>query len=160
LVTNEADEIYIVSGPAGMGGTGSNGGVTNTVAGGHVTVPGSTWKGGLGLPKGGDDIFCLKCSTRDIACIMPNLYSILSNNWQDYLTTVDAVEALTGYDLFSNVPQQYQACIEAGINGNNPPLDTIAPTITCASPDGAWHAANVGLACTASDAGGSGLANP
>jgi endonuclease G len=159
LVTNEGDEIYIVSGPVGMGGTGSNGGVTNTVANGHVTVPSSTWKVALVLPKGDNDISRVSCSTRTIAVIMPNLDSIRNNIWQDYLTTVDAVEALTGYDLFSNVPQQYQACIEAGINGDNPPLDTIAPTVNCASPDGAWHANNVTLACTASDSG-SGLANP
>jgi hypothetical protein len=31
--------------------------------------------------------------------------------------------------------------------------------ITCEAPDGAWHADNVALACTASDSG-SGLANP
>ena len=37
--------------------------------------------------------------------------------------------------------------------------DRAAPTITCAAPDGAWHATNVALACTASDAG-TGLANP
>jgi hypothetical protein len=36
--------------------------------------------------------------------------------------------------------------------------DTVAPSIACAVPDGAWHAGNVALACTASD-GGSGLAN-
>jgi hypothetical protein len=36
--------------------------------------------------------------------------------------------------------------------------DTIAPSIACAVPDGAWHTNNVALACTAGD-GGSGLAN-
>jgi hypothetical protein len=36
--------------------------------------------------------------------------------------------------------------------------DTIPPEISCASPDGIWHAGNVSLACTAVD-GGSGLAN-
>ena len=45
-----------------------------------------------------------------------------------------------------------QQCVEAGINGDNPPL------VSCASPDGSWHANNIALACTATDAGG--LANP
>jgi probable HAF family extracellular repeat protein len=40
-----------------------------------------------------------------------------------------------------------------------PAVDTTPPTISCASPDGLWHASNVSLVCTASDAG-SGLANP
>jgi hypothetical protein len=36
--------------------------------------------------------------------------------------------------------------------------DVQAPVVTCAAPDAAWHAANVALHCTASDAGG--LARP
>jgi WD40-like Beta Propeller Repeat/HYR domain len=37
--------------------------------------------------------------------------------------------------------------------------DTDGPTITCGTADGAWHADNVSIQCTASD-GGSGLADP
>ncbi len=37
-------------------------------------------------------------------------------------------------------------------------IDATAPTASCASADGAWHASNVTLACSASD-GDSGLAN-
>jgi hypothetical protein len=36
-------------------------------------------------------------------------------------------------------------------------IDSTAPHVACGSADGAWHGANVGLACTAAD-GGSGLA--
>lgn len=39
-----------------------------------------------------------------------------------------------------------------------PVADAEAPTVACSPPDGAWHAADVSLACTASDAG-SGLAD-
>jgi hypothetical protein len=91
---------------------------------------------------------------------MPNTQGIRTDLWENYLTTVDAVEALTGYNLFSELPQAIQACVEAGINGNNPALDQTPPAISCSAPDGVWHAANVSLACTASDAGGSGLVNP
>jgi endonuclease G len=141
LVEQEGDEVYIVSGPHGAGGTGSNGGVTTTVADGHVTVPSSTWKVALVLPKdSGDDLARVSCSTRTIAVIMPNQDSIRPNPWETYLTTVDAVEALTGYDLFSNLPEPYQRCIEAGTNGNNPPLEKGDQTIEFAPladrPDG------------------------
>jgi microsomal dipeptidase-like Zn-dependent dipeptidase len=50
--------------------------------------------------------------------------------------------------------------------GNNSPTTTITlrldktpPVVNCASPDGLWHAADVSIPCTASDAL-SGLANP
>ena len=161
LVDQEHDELYIVSGPVGTGGVGSNSpDVISTLANGHVSVPAATWKVALVIPKdGGDDISRVTCTTRTIAVIMPNIQGIRNDPWEHYLTTVDAVEALTGYDLFSNLPQAYQACVEAGTNGNNPPLDTTPPAVTCASPDSVWHADNVSLACTTSDTG-SGLANP
>lgn len=153
------NEIYIVAGSVGVGGTGSNGGVTATIADGHVTVPERTWKVALVLPKAdGDDISRVSCASRTIAINMPNQQGIRTDPWENYLTTVDAIETLTGYDLFSNLPLAIQACVEAGTNGNNPPLDTTPPSITCASPDGAWHGDNIALSCTASD-GGSGLAN-
>jgi len=127
------NELYIVAGGAGTGGTGSNGEVTN-LAGGHVSVPAWTWKAALVIPKGSDDVSRVSCSTRTIAVIMPNVQGIRDDPWQDYLTTVDAVEALTGYDLFSNLPEPIQKCFEAGINGDNPLLEPSfteldAPTI-------------------------------
>jgi DNA/RNA endonuclease G (NUC1) len=121
-----ANEIYIVSGPAGVGGTGSNGGTTTTLAGGHVTVPASTWKVALVLPKAeGDDVTRVSASARTIAVIMPNTQGIRTtnpNDWEAYLTTVDAVEALTHYDFFANVEDGVESSIEAGINGVNPPV--------------------------------------
>src|SRR5690348_16302123 len=49
---NGGQELFVVSGPLGVGGTGSNGGVTTTIANGHVTVPEFTWKVVLVLSKG------------------------------------------------------------------------------------------------------------
>ena len=59
-------------------------------------------------------------TARTIAVIMPNQNSI-NSDWHTYLTTVDAVEALTGYDFFANVPDAIENSIEAGVDGNNPP---------------------------------------
>ncbi|HMD36940.1 MAG TPA: DNA/RNA non-specific endonuclease, partial [Vicinamibacterales bacterium] len=134
------NELYIVSGPAGAGGSGSNVDqngqpfVTTTVANGHVAVPAWTWKVALVLPKdGADDLSRVTCSTRTIAVIMPNTQAI-NSDWKTYLATVDAVEQLTGYDFFSNLPTPYQQCIEAGINGINPPLVKGDQTITFPHP--------------------------
>ncbi len=119
--TDSGQEIYIVAGPYGVGGSGANGGTTTTLAGGQVTVPAYTWKIALVLPQGADDLSRATCSARTIALLLPNVQGIRNNPWQTYLTTVDAIEALTGYNFFSNLPEAVQNCVEAGIDGNNPP---------------------------------------
>ncbi len=50
---------------------------------------------------------------------MPNVQGISTNPWEDYITTVDAVESLTGYDFFSNLPDAVENCVEAGTDGTN-----------------------------------------
>jgi hypothetical protein len=129
-LTDAGKELYIVAGPAGIGGTGSNG-YAEWLADGHVAVPAATWKAALVLDKaGGDDVSRVTCSTRTIAVVMPNTQGIRTsdpNDWQQqpYLTTVDAIESMTGLDLFSNVPTAIQNCVEAGVNGINPQAQTI-----------------------------------
>jgi endonuclease G len=154
-----SDEVYIVAGGTGAGGTGSNGGLTMTLANGHVAVPAFTWKVALVIPKGFSDISRVSCSSRTIAVIMPNTQGIRNDPWENYLTTVDAVESLTGYNLFSELPQAIQTCVEAGINGNNPPLDETPPVITITSPSAMTYLVGQTVTATYSctDAGGSGL---
>jgi DNA/RNA endonuclease G (NUC1) len=121
-IADQGNELYIVSGPLGVGGSGANGGNTTTLANGHVTVPASTWKVALIIPKAdSDDISRVTCSSRALAVLMPNVQGIRNNSWQTYLTTVDNIEQQTGYDFFANLPPAVQACIEAGTDGANPP---------------------------------------
>jgi endonuclease G, mitochondrial len=110
------NELYIIAGGSGSGGTGSNGGVTTTVASGHVTVPSQTWKVIIVLPVGDNDVSRVTTSTRTIAVIMPNAQGIRNNDWKIYRVSVDQVEALTGYDFFSNVPVNIQAAIESTVD--------------------------------------------
>ncbi len=116
-----ANELYIVAGGSGIGGNNGSG-IVNTIAGGNVTVPALTWKVALVLPKqSGDDVSRVTAATRTIAVIMPNVQGIRTVDWMSYLTTVDAVEALTGYDFFAEVSDAVENAIEAGVNGSNPP---------------------------------------
>jgi len=110
------NELYIIAGGSGSGGTGSNGGVTTTVASGHVTVPSQTWKVIIVLPVGDNDVSRVTNSTRTIAIIMPNAQGIRANDWKTYRVSVDQVEALTGYDFLSNVPVNIQAVIESQVD--------------------------------------------
>ena len=105
-----AEELYIVAGGAGTGGVGTSGTVTATLANGHVTVPAQTWKVALVLPKdGGDDRSRVTCSARTLAVIMPNAQGIRDQPWENFLTTVDAIEALTGTTSSPSCRSRYSA---------------------------------------------------
>ncbi len=112
-----ANELYIISGGAGTGGIGSvSASVINTVGNGNVTVPAYTWKAAMILPIGSNDLSRVDNNTRIISVIMPNRQGIRTEPWQKYLATVDQIEALTGYDLFSNVPAAVQTVIESRLD--------------------------------------------
>jgi endonuclease G len=104
-------ELYIVSGPLGEGGTGLKGAMTRIKD--KVTVPATVWKIVVILDKPGLRVRGVTAKTRVIAVNMPNVTGIQNKSYKDYLTTVDELEKLTGYDFLSDVPQNIQAVIEA-----------------------------------------------
>jgi endonuclease G len=110
-LADDGNELYIICGSYGRGGTGSNG-YTTTLAGGRITVPATCWKVVVVLPVGTNDVSRVQRSTRVIAVSLPNS-NALSSNWGSYRTTVDAIEAATGYDLLSAVPVSVQSALEA-----------------------------------------------
>lgn len=111
-LANAGNELYIIMGGAGTGGTGSMGGVTMTVANGHVTVPAFTWKVIIVMPVGDNDVARVNKNTRTIAVVMPNTQGIRTNPWRMYRVSVDTVEGLTGHNFFSNVSVMTQSFIE------------------------------------------------
>ncbi len=111
-----SNEIYILSGVYGQGGTGSNGGVTNTIYNGSIVVPSRLWKVALILPVGGNDVSRISASTRVISVDMPNTQNANSQPWGFYRTSVDDIEAATGLSLLSNVPGNIQTVIEAVVD--------------------------------------------
>jgi endonuclease G len=115
-LVSSGNELYIVMGGSGSGGTGSNGGTTFTIAGGHVAVPSQVWKVVVVLPSGTNDVSRVTTSTRTIAVIMPNTQGIRTADWKTYRVSVDQVETLTGYDFLSNVPTPVQSVIESVVD--------------------------------------------
>ncbi|MBO9702134.1 MAG: DNA/RNA non-specific endonuclease [Sporocytophaga sp.] len=113
-LVNQGNELYIIMGSYGTGGTGSNG-TFNTIAGGKVTVPNRIWKVILVLPQGTNDVSRVTSSTRVIAINTPNNNSI-SASWGSYRTTVDAIESATGYNILSNVSASIQSAIESKVD--------------------------------------------
>jgi endonuclease G len=113
----QGNELYIIAGGAGVGGSGDNGGTTNTVAAGHVTVPSVTWKVIIVLPVGANDVDRVYKTTRVIAVIMPNTNAIgINTPWRNFRTSIDRVEGLTGFNFFSNVRPQVQNLIERQVD--------------------------------------------
>jgi endonuclease G len=108
------NEVYVIAGSYGRGGTGTNGYAT-TLDQGRVTVPARCWKVVVVLPTGADDAARVTASTRVIAVDTPNDNG-LSTNWGSYRTSVDAIEAVTGYDLLSAIPTSVQQVIEARVD--------------------------------------------
>ncbi|MFD2518315.1 DNA/RNA non-specific endonuclease [Salinimicrobium flavum] len=104
-------EIYIISGGYGMGGDGSAG-AADYIANGNVQVPSNTWKVIMIIPDGDDDVNRVTTSTQVIAVDMPNSQSV-SSDWTLYQTSVDQIEAATGYDFFDLVPDHIEDVIEA-----------------------------------------------
>lgn len=116
-LVSAGNELYVVAGSYGTGGTGSKG-FANTIDNGHITVPAHTWKVIVVLPNGDHDLSRINATTRVIAVDMPNA-NTLSRSWQTYITTVDAIEAATGYNIMTNVPAAVQAVIEARADATN-----------------------------------------
>lgn len=113
----QGNELYIIAGGGGQGGTGSAGGVTMTVASGHVVVPAYTWKVIIVLPVGANDADRVVKTTRTIAVVMPNRQDIgINTPWRNFRTSVDRVEGLTGLNFFSNVRPMIQNIIEKRID--------------------------------------------
>lgn len=105
-LVSQGNELYIISGGHGL---------QFFIANGHVAVPAQTWKVIIVLPVGSNDVSRVTTSTRTIAVVMPNSGTI-GSDWRAYRVSVDQVEALTGFDFFSNVSSGIQAVIEGQVD--------------------------------------------
>jgi len=88
-------EVLITCGPGDFGAT--------TISNG-MKLPGSVWKVIVVAPSG-TALASSKVTSacRVIAIHTPNTASV-SSNWTDYITTVEEIEATTGYTFFSSLP--------------------------------------------------------
>ena len=108
-------EIFVIAGASGSKGTVKDEG--------KITIPTHTWKVAVVLPR---DEGLKNVDSHDdiqvIAIIMPNGPMSRSTPWQNFATTVDAVEALSGYDLLSLLPEQIEIAVESN---TKPPVAAI-----------------------------------
>ena len=123
-LANQGKELYIIAGGYGTGGSGSNGGTTTSIDGSNINVPSHFWKVIIVLPVGINDVSRVTESTQVIAVDMPNNQSVNSHHWEYYRTSIDNIEALTGYDFLSNVDTTIQHVIEARVDSTPTTLIT------------------------------------
>ena len=110
---DRGQEVYIVMGSYGQGGTGSNGFAT-TLDQGRVTVPARIWKVLVILPEGTNDLQRITAGGPDVRVLVvdtPNDQAV-NPNWRLYITNVDKIEAATGLDLLSALPAAAQARLQ------------------------------------------------
>lgn len=105
-LVSQGNELYIISGGQGL---------RYFIANGHIAVPAQTWKVIIVLPVGSNDVSRVTTSTRTIAVVVPNSGSI-GSDWRAYRVSVDQVEAITGFDFFSNVNSGIQNVIEGQVD--------------------------------------------
>ncbi|MCX7922530.1 MAG: DNA/RNA non-specific endonuclease [Clostridia bacterium] len=113
-LVSQGNELYIISGPYGQGGTGSNG--YKTTIGNGIVVPSKTWKVIVVIPNGDNDLSRITTSTRVIAVLMPNDQTCSNNPWGYYRVSVDSLESLTGYNFLSNIPETIQTTLESKVD--------------------------------------------
>jgi DNA/RNA endonuclease G (NUC1) len=116
-------EVYVIAGAFGNKGTLKNEG--------KIVIPTYTWKVALILPRdhGLADIRDYR-DVETIAVLMPNEPGVRDVPWQTYQTTVDEIEAQSGYDLLALLPDDVESAVESG---TQPPLATAAgPTAAIA----------------------------
>jgi endonuclease G, mitochondrial len=113
----QGNELYIICGSYGKGGTGSNG-YMEALDQGRITVPKNCWKVIVVLPMGNNDVSRVSATTRIIAIDTPNIQG-LNTNWGAYRTSVDAIEAATGLDILSALPTSVQQVVEAAVDNGS-----------------------------------------
>jgi len=107
LARRDNKEVFVIAGVAGSKGTLKNEG--------RVVIPAQTWKVALVMNR--DQGLANVGSHNDIeviAVIMPNDAGIRNVPWATYKTTVDAVEAISGYDLLAALPDHIERLVESG----------------------------------------------
>jgi endonuclease G len=110
----KGQEAYVVMGSYGRGGTGKNG-PASTIDQGRVSVPARIWKVVVLLPEGNNDLARIAAGqARLLAIDTPNDDSI-NPSWEQYLTSIDKIEAATGLDILSALAPDVQVRLQSQV---------------------------------------------
>ncbi|MEW5930134.1 MAG: DNA/RNA non-specific endonuclease [Gemmatimonadota bacterium] len=115
LARNHGREVYVIAGVSGSLGT--------LKGEGKVVIPARTWKVAVIMP-GGEGLadVATPADVEVIAVDMPNQAGIRGTPWHTYKTTVDAIEAASGYDLLAKLPDAVERITESN---DRPPVAAV-----------------------------------
>lgn len=122
-LVKEGNEVYIIAGPYGTGGTSPKGTFDNIpiqLKSGetfYMNVPAYTWKVLIALPAGDGDLDRMADpSATAIAINVPNKTGMQkTGDWEQFLCSIDEIEAMTGYDFFELLPDDIEDALEASV---------------------------------------------
>jgi len=100
-VVKRGNELYIIAGGYGRGGTGSKGFLKKIRN--NIVVPKQTWKIIIILAYGEDDLKRIDGNTRIIAIDIPNSENVDGKSWREYKITLAELEERTGYNFYDNI---------------------------------------------------------
>ena len=108
LADNDNKEVYVIAGVAGSRGTLKDQG--------RITIPEYVWKVAVIMPRdqGIENIDGLE-DFEIVAVAMPNIDGIIDDDWEKYKTTVNRVEALSGYDVLALLSDNLETEAESGL---------------------------------------------
>ena len=118
-LVKQGNEVYIIAGPYGTGGTSPKGTFDNipiNLKSGqtfYMNVPAFTWKVLIAIPAGQGDLERIDDSATVIAINVPNKTGMQkTGDWEQFLCSIDEIEAMTGYDFFELLPDDVEDSLE------------------------------------------------
>ncbi len=119
----QGNELYIIAGQFGLGGTGATGTFleipveqTGAPESFSIAVPAYCWKIILLLPPGENDLQRVTSETPVISVCMPNEQGLQQRgSWTAYLCSVDYIEEQCGWDFFTALDDEIENEIESRI---------------------------------------------
>lgn len=117
------NEVMVISGPSGFGSA--------RIASNKASIPAYVWKVVVVVPVGPQPLVeRITTNTRVIAIKVPNVTSGLSNDWREYLTSVNQIQQDTGFTFFTTLPSSTASVLRTMIDGQvlaGAPIITEAP---------------------------------
>ncbi|MCR5402108.1 MAG: DNA/RNA non-specific endonuclease [Treponema sp.] len=111
----DGNELYIIAGPYGRGGTSERGSFKGIPLknGMNIEVPSHCWKIIMILPEGKNDVSRVNENTKVLAAFIPNDQECAANTWDAYITDVDYIEEKTSYDFLEILEDSLEDTLEA-----------------------------------------------